>query len=169
MSSIQKILLGLFLVLVFIYSSYEVYNELKDWKSGEESATLVFAEIMVVVISFIGVNYFLYLILAQSKQKRNLELSLKQVKKDLESSNIRLRQGKQEFQKVIQWQFKEWQLSPSEREVALLMLKGLSIREIANARETQEKTVRKQASSIYGKSKLAGRHELSAWFFEDLL
>ena len=101
MSFIQKILLGLFLVLVFIYSSYEVYDELKDWKSGEESATHVFAEIMVVVISFIGVNYFLYLILAQSKQKRNLKLSLKQVKKDLESSNIRCAKESKNIRKLF--------------------------------------------------------------------
>ena len=70
---------------------------------------------------------------------------------------------------MIKWQFAEWGFTPSEEEVALLMLKGLSIKEISQARSTQEKTVRKQASAIYDKSNLGGRHELSAWFFEDLL
>jgi len=45
------------------------------------------------------------------------------------------------------------------------MLKGLSLKEIAECRSTHEKTVRKQAV----KSNLSGRHELSAWFFEDML
>jgi len=70
---------------------------------------------------------------------------------------------------VIKWQFADWSLTPSEGEVALLILKGLSIKEISNARSTKEKTVRSQASAIYDKSNLSGRHELSAWFFEDLL
>ena len=87
----------------------------------------------------------------------------------MDSSNIRLREGKKEYQEVIKWQFGEWNLSHSEKEVALLILKGLSIKDIADARSTKEKTVRSQASSIYDKSNLGGRHELSAWFLEELL
>ena len=49
------------------------------------------------------------------------------------------------------------------------MLKGLSFREIAELRETREKTVRQQASSVYRKAGVAGRNELAAWFFEDML
>ncbi len=50
-----------------------------------------------------------------------------------------------------------------------LLLKGLSLREISIIRETQEKTVRQQASSIYKKSGVNGRHAFSAWFIEDIL
>jgi hypothetical protein len=35
-------------------------------------------------------------------------------------------------------------------------------------RKPKEATVRQQASSIYSKSLLDGRHEFSAWFIEDL-
>jgi DNA-binding CsgD family transcriptional regulator len=51
----------------------------------------------------------------------------------------------------------------------LLLLKGLSLKEIASVRGTKEMTVRQQASSIYNKSNLGGRHEFSAWFLEDFL
>ena len=51
----------------------------------------------------------------------------------------------------------------------IMMLKGLSFREIAELRETREKTVRQQASSVYRKSGVTSRNELAAWFFEDLL
>ena len=51
----------------------------------------------------------------------------------------------------------------------MLLLKGLSFREIAAVRQTREKTVRQQASAIYGKSGLEGRHEFAAWFLEDFL
>ena len=70
---------------------------------------------------------------------------------------------------VMQEQFEAWELSPSEQEVALLLIKGLSMREIAQARHVKEKTVRGQATSIYAKCGYAGRHELAAHFIEDLM
>lgn len=66
-------------------------------------------------------------------------------------------------------QFHEWGLSDSEVDVAFLLIKGFSSQEIAKARSTTEKTVREQASSIYRKSGINGRAELSAFFLEDLL
>lgn len=69
----------------------------------------------------------------------------------------------------VQQQFQAWGLSESEHEIALLLLKGLSFKEIATLRSTSEGTVRQQAASIYRKSKLGGRAAFSAFFFEDLL
>lgn len=70
---------------------------------------------------------------------------------------------------AIDVQFERWGLSAAEREVALLLLKGLAHKEIAEIRGTGEKTVRQQALSVYRKAGLAGRAELSAFFLEDLL
>jgi len=70
---------------------------------------------------------------------------------------------------AIDRQFTRWQLSPAEREVALLLLKGLSHKDVAEARSTSERTVRQQALSVYRKADLAGRAELAAFFLEDLL
>ncbi len=70
---------------------------------------------------------------------------------------------------AIDGQFDRWGLTPAEREVALLMLKGLSHKEIAAVRDASERTVRHQARSIYGKANLSGRAALSAFFLEDLL
>jgi DNA-binding NarL/FixJ family response regulator len=70
---------------------------------------------------------------------------------------------------AIDAQFERWVLSPAEREVALLMLKGLSHKEIASIRHVGEATVRQQAQGIYRKSGLANRNDLAAFFLEDLL
>jgi DNA-binding CsgD family transcriptional regulator len=70
---------------------------------------------------------------------------------------------------LIDRQFEDWGLSRSEKEVGLLLLKGLSIKEIADARKTAEKTVRHQAGIIYSKARLEGRAQLSAFFLEDML
>jgi DNA-binding NarL/FixJ family response regulator len=169
MTQLHKVFLGLFFLIVTIFSSHEVYDELKEINGNKTNFTQAGIEIIFVILSFSAMIYFIYMLIQQSKNQRELEANLAKVKQQLETSNIKLRDGKKEYQEIIQWQFREWSLSPSEKEVALLMLKGLSIRKISQSRSTQEKTVRKQASSIYEKSNLGGRHELSAWFFENLL
>ncbi|MFN7955367.1 MAG: LuxR C-terminal-related transcriptional regulator [bacterium] len=70
---------------------------------------------------------------------------------------------------AIDRQFHDWQLTPSERDVGLLLLKGLSHKEIAGIRKTSEQTVRSQALTLYRKAGLRGRHDLAAYFLEDLL
>lgn len=74
-----------------------------------------------------------------------------------------------ELGSAIQAQFAAWRLTPSEQEVGLLLLKGLSHKEIARLRRTSEATVRQQAASLYQKADLDGRAALSAFFLEDLL
>jgi DNA-binding CsgD family transcriptional regulator len=70
---------------------------------------------------------------------------------------------------VMRGQFADWGLSPSESEVAMLLIKGLSMKEISLARQVKEKTIRQQATGVYAKSGYAGRHELVAHFIEDLM
>ena len=69
---------------------------------------------------------------------------------------------------AIRQQFAEWRLTASECDVAILMLKGFSHKEIAHLRNSSAATVRQQAAAIYGKSGLASRAELAAYFLEDL-
>jgi DNA-binding CsgD family transcriptional regulator len=66
-------------------------------------------------------------------------------------------------------QFERWSLSPAEKEVALLLLKGLSHKEIAGVRNITEATARQQARAVYKKAGLSGRNDLAAFFLEDLL
>lgn len=70
---------------------------------------------------------------------------------------------------AIDRQFARWELTGAEREVGFLLLKGLSLKEIADLRATSERTARDQARAIYRKAGVAGRSELSAFFLEDLL
>lgn len=70
---------------------------------------------------------------------------------------------------AIDDQFDLWQLSPAEKEVGLLLLKGLSHQEVAAVRGTSVRTIGQQARALYRKGELGGRAELSAFFLEDLL
>lgn len=70
---------------------------------------------------------------------------------------------------AIEQQFERWGLSTAEKEIALFLLKGLEHKEIAELRNVSETTVRQQARSVYRKGGLSGRHDLAAFFLEDLL
>lgn len=69
----------------------------------------------------------------------------------------------------INTEFANWKLTESENEIGWLLLKGLSFKEIAEARGTSERTVRQQARAIYAKSGLSSRSDLAAYFFEDFV
>ncbi len=69
---------------------------------------------------------------------------------------------------AIRDQFEAWGLTPAEADIAGLMLKGVSLRDIAGLRRTSQVTIRQQAQGIYRKSGLAGRAELAAFFLESL-
>jgi DNA-binding CsgD family transcriptional regulator len=66
-------------------------------------------------------------------------------------------------------QFEDWGMTAAEREIGMLILKGLSHKEVAGLRGTSEATVRQQAQSIYQKANLPGKTAFSAYFLEDLL
>lgn len=70
---------------------------------------------------------------------------------------------------AIDRQFTEWYLTPAEREVALLVLKGHGHKQIAALTARSERTVRQHAGVVYEKSGLAGRAELAAFFLQDLM
>ncbi|MGD8866279.1 MAG: LuxR C-terminal-related transcriptional regulator [Gemmatimonadales bacterium] len=70
---------------------------------------------------------------------------------------------------AIDGQFREWELTPAEREVALLLLKGYSHKHIASATHRSERTVRQHAVAVYRKAGLSSRAELAAFFLEDLI
>lgn len=101
---------------------------------------------------------------------------LRQTRGDLTAARTEASQWRNEHREVLQGlgaaieqQFSDWALTNAEADVALLLLKGLSHREISGVRQTSERTIREQARAVYRKAGLSGRSELSAFFLEDLL
>jgi len=74
-----------------------------------------------------------------------------------------------DFARAVDDRFAAWGLTPTERDVALRLLKGHSHKQVAFETGRSERTVRQHAVAVYHKSGLSGRAELSAFFLEDLL
>ena len=70
---------------------------------------------------------------------------------------------------LVEAYFTDWVLTASERDVAWLTLKGLSIQEVATIRGSAEGTVKAHLNAIYRKAGLSGRNALLALVVEDLL
>ena len=70
---------------------------------------------------------------------------------------------------ALDQQSNRWALSPAEKETALLFLKGLSHKEVASVRSVSDATARQQVRAVYKKAGLSGRHDLAAFFLEDLM
>jgi DNA-binding CsgD family transcriptional regulator len=80
-----------------------------------------------------------------------------------------MRAARGEMAEVIDGFFTEWSLTPSERDVALMVLKGIDNDTIANLRGTAPGTVRAQCTAVYAKAGVDGRAQLFSVFMEELL
>jgi DNA-binding CsgD family transcriptional regulator len=100
---------------------------------------------------------------------RSTEKSRKALEVELEGFRRSIAPYAANIRQEVERQFTAWNLTAAEKETAYLLLKGLSLKEIAQVRDVSEKTVKQHNLTIYQKSGLAGRAELSAFFLEDLL
>ncbi|MGB0683339.1 MAG: helix-turn-helix transcriptional regulator [Magnetovibrionaceae bacterium] len=73
------------------------------------------------------------------------------------------------FHEVLEAHFDGWSLTPAQRDVALLALKGLTNAEIAEIRQTKEGTIKAQLNSVYGKAGVSGRSQFVGLFVEELM
>jgi DNA-binding CsgD family transcriptional regulator len=135
------------------------------------SAALVMELISVVPTVLMSVGIVLLFRIARQQREEQLTLI-----RDLEIARVQGQRWRAESRallnglgEAIDAQFGRWNLTEAEREVALLLLKGLSLKEVAAVRATSERTIRVQARSLYSKAGLTGRAALSAFFLEDLL
>jgi len=127
------------------------------------------AEPTLIVITISAVLHLLGSVKRQRKEHVALMRDLEVARAEGFQWRADMREVLQGLSAAIDSQFDRWQLSQAERDVALLMLKGLSHAEIAASRACSERTVRQHAQSVYAKANLSGRAALSAFFLEDLL
>jgi DNA-binding NarL/FixJ family response regulator len=129
----------------------------------------ILSESIIVIVSGIGALFLIKDISARTSDISRLKQELLISDDKFRNISDEMKNARHEYSAVIHSQFKQWSLTPSEQDVAMLLLKGLSFKEISGVRHTKEKTVRQQASVIYSKANVEGRHEFAAWFLEDFM
>lgn len=162
---LQELLIIAVLTIIVIANLVDLAS---DMSSGASIWHLV-EEGLVVIVSLAVIFGLLYYLRGQKRALEQIRLEFSKQQQEHAPPSAELLQARKQLGGEIRRQFLHWQLTASEREVAMLLLKGLSFKEIAAVRDTHEKTVRQQASAIYKKAGVSGRHAFSAWFIEDLL
>ncbi len=144
-----------------------------EWRdeANRSLANMLVALLDVIPVVLVSVGVMFLIRVTRRQREENLTLL-----RDLEVARLQGQRWRSEARTVltglgeaIEVQFSRWNLTEAEREVALLLLKGLSLKEAAAVRSTSERTIRAHARSLYSKAGLTGRAALSAFFLEDLL
>ncbi len=139
-----------------------------EYRRGVPMALQSF-ELLIFVSALGGIAFHWWQMAAARRRSDRLDLELAEALADARRWSQDAHDVLQGLGAAIDRQFERWGLTPAEREVALLQLKGLRHKAIAELRQTSERTVRQQALAVYRKSGLNGRSDLAAFFLEDLL
>lgn len=165
MSRRERFIVSLVLLAIASMASFDL---LTDWREGAATFHWV-AELMVGIAALIGLFILLKSSFTLRRKLKEEKLHASELMFEADQWRQEARKHVEGLSKSIDLQLDKWRLSAAEKEVAFLLLKGLSLKEIAEVRNTTEKTARVQSMAIYSKSALSGRSELSAFFLEDLL
>jgi DNA-binding CsgD family transcriptional regulator len=164
------------LVLVFALMSVLVAVDLIADLRERTTLAHVLLELVVVAIGFVAAGAIALRLRRSARDAQEMRVQAARLAEDLCVTRQEAARWRSEaadliagLSAAIDEQLARWELSPAERDIALLLLKGLSHKEIAQIRSVSETTVRQQARSLYRKAGLSGRNDLSAFFLEDLL
>ena len=162
-------------VAFFAVTVLAIADLVSDWRS-ETSVRHIVLEAGIAVAGLVGMiavaqHLRRAIAAARDAQAEAAELSQRLQRSQAEAERWRAdaADALRSVRAAIDEQFARWGLTVTEQEVALLLLKGLSHKEVAGIRNTSDATARQHATAIYRKSGLSGRNDLAAFFLEDLL
>ena len=165
MSQKERSVIAAVLALIVVLVGVDIYTDAREGVALGH----VLVEGAIGLASLSGVFYLLRGV-TRLKQELAREIAdFSAFKKEAEAWRADSKKYLDGLSLAIDQQLTKWKLTAAEKEVAFLLLKGLSLKEIAGVRNTAEKTARVQSMAVYAKAGLTGRSELSAFFLEDLL
>lgn len=155
-------------VILLAITGVGVMDMVLDWPHGPSpvhvTVEVVFITFCLATAIYLGSGWF------HTRQfLREVQVAADRDRAERDSWRQRAQELLAGLGRAIDAQLREWELTEAERETAFLLLKGFSHKEIAGLGGKSERTVRQHAVSVYRKSGLSGRAELSAFFLEDLL
>lgn len=142
-------------VLLVIFAAVDIVHDI----ANNDGYGHIVSETIIFFLGFLLNIYFVHRATVQVSALAERNQTIGQELQFSKTENESLKTEQQKFReglcRAIEAQMKKWGLTPSEVEIAFLLIKGLSNKEIASVRETSESTVRLQCSSIYKKSNLS--------------
>lgn len=154
----KNVALPLLFLLQFFCVLYLIGDAIADFKGGDEvesserSHALEYTVVTALVFSLVFTGLEIRKILRRSSRVED-----------------QLKAASGAFAEVLDEHFTTWKLTRSERDVAMLAIKGLGIAEIAEIRATKDGTIKAQLNAIYKKADVSGRPQFISLFVEELM
>jgi DNA-binding CsgD family transcriptional regulator len=155
------VFLGMALLLFCMaFFSFDVVADIVEHVLGNvpynagELFHLIFEMLAVVGLGYAVITLRAYLRVIQSEAERSRE-------------TIHMLRGN--FDEVLRDKFEDWGLTTAERDVTLLIIRGLSVADIAAARNTAPGTIKAQSTSIFRKIGVGSKTELMSAIIDEFL
>lgn len=144
---------GLFFAQDVIVDLREHISEGRGYVLGDLSH-LIFEIIAVVVLGFGMILLSVYITELKTKNARQRE-TLHSLRNDFDSH--------------VHAQFEQWSLTPSESDIALLLMRGLASKDIAELRNCTVGTVKVHSHNVFRKAGVTSRVELMSLFLDEFM
>lgn len=165
LSKSERYILTIIFILLSLVLAGDIYEDVQEGSSLSH----VIKESLIMVLGLIGLIVLWAKYFIAKSSNIDFKVNIEKIKTDLihyKSETLHLSQG---LGDKINDQLVEWKFTKSEKDIALLLMKGLSTRDISIARDSSEKTIKQHCTNLYQKANIKGRSELSAFFLEDIL
>lgn len=136
-------------------SAFFVVDIIEDFAAGDAVLTHMLPELGATLGLFVGLAFEVRALLHLLRRQAVMEKSLGVAAGALGA--------------LMEDYFRQWELTPSEADVAAFTIKGFTIAEIAAMRGSAEGTVKTHLNAIYRKAGVQGRGQLVSVLIEDLL
>ena len=156
----QLLLSILLFLLTFI--AYDTYVDHKSNVGRLHIWVEIFLLILTFILFYISLKKFI-----SNSEKKDAELG--KLRSEYHQLKKKLSLHKQDMHQYIQMNFTNWKLTNSEKDIALLLFKGCTGKEISGIRNTNYQTVRSQISNIYRKAQVSNHNQFMAILIEDLI
>ncbi|OUD08167.1 hypothetical protein BVC71_14450 [Marivivens niveibacter] len=122
--------------------------------SGSDLGHLIFELVAVIVLVFGMVLLSFYISDLRGRNAQQAEV---------------LHSLRHDFDKHVQLQFRNWALTPSELDIALLLMRGVATKDIAELRNSSVGTVKVHSHNVFRKAGVSSRVELMAYFLDEFM
>ncbi|MGD8317667.1 MAG: hypothetical protein PVH76_07960, partial [Myxococcales bacterium] len=154
LTSERRVLFGLLtaFIVVALFAAVDIWSDMRE---GTDLAHVA-AEAAILLIGLVGAAFMARRLILVLRQARAMHREAADLAEELDVTRGEANRWRNEARDLmnglaaaLDQQFDRWRLSPAEKEVALLLLKGLSHKDIAEVRSVTEATARQQARAVY--------------------
>ncbi|MCZ8156493.1 MAG: response regulator [Leptospira sp.] len=164
--SYRILFLWIYVISLVLWIIEEIYTLTNPPEIFDKFRILIATfETFIAVSSFLAISILYRELKAEEIENEQAQTAIH----DLKRTNRILKNPESSFWIEVKSQMDAWKLTETEKEIAILLLRGFSHQQIAGVRKKSLRTIENQTASIYEKASMRGKLELISFFLTPLL